>query len=110
MKLLPELSFSKIIEVYTTLNKERLGNKACQRIIRHIKLQTNEDCVDGTDGKTLKRKKANKRNGNVIHLYNQIYVPSMKSHLLGSKSLKKAISDLKKCKNCNPHRRRSSII
>mmetsp|Transcript_9619 Transcript_9619/g.14245 ORF Transcript_9619/g.14245 Transcript_9619/m.14245 type:complete len:976 (+) Transcript_9619:1160-4087(+) len=97
MKLLPELSFSKIIEVYTTLNKERLGNKACQRIIRHIKLQTNEDCVDGTDGKTLKRKKANKRNGNVIHLYNQIYVPSMKSHLLGSKSLKKAISYLKQC-------------
>jgi hypothetical protein len=40
----------------------------------------------------MKETAGKQRYGNVIHLYNDIFVPAMKDHLLQSKSLKKAFA------------------
>ena len=87
MKYEPELTFSKIIEVYTKTRGREIGERECQRIVRHIKLHPDDD--EDLD------KPRKKTHGNVIHLYNHIFVPSLKNHLLQSKSLKKATSDLR---------------
>lgn len=99
MKFSPTISFAKIIDIYTDMNKQRLGEAVCQRITRHIKL----DCYGAgvndidfhLDGLNPQRRKQ-KSYGNIIYFYNQTYVPAMKQHLLRSASIKKASLDLKK--------------
>jgi len=83
MKVEPELTFSKIIEVYTTVRGSELGERACHRIVRHIKLNSHDQDTDDTEY------------GNIIQFYNVLFVPALKNHLLKSKSLKKAILQLK---------------
>ena len=98
MKISPDISFAMIIERYTTMNKERLGETICQRITRHVKLNSNENEVSDIDfhSDNLSPQTKNETYGNIISFYNQVYVPAMKEHLLRSKSLKKATSDLKR--------------
>jgi len=66
IKVVPEISFARIIESYYALNVGR--EKLNHRIIRVIK-------IEGT-------KLENKRHGNVIDFYNIMFVPAMKSYLL----------------------------
>jgi len=91
MQFEPELSFGKIIDVYTKVRGRELGDRACQRVVRHIRLVREEG--PPSSGSKTKRKLF----GNVIHLYNQVFVPAMKNHLLQSKSLKKATLKLRRC-------------
>ena len=99
MKYSPGISFAKIIDIYTKMNKQRLGDAICQRVTRHIKLDSDESDVNDIDfhldGLIPQRTKM-KPYGNIIYFYNQTYFPAMKKHLLRSASLKKASSDLKK--------------
>jgi len=64
IKVVPEVSFVRIIDCYQMTNpgREKLNNK----ITRKVRLRTG----------------AHPEFGNVINLYNQIYVPVMKSFLL----------------------------
>ena len=68
IKVVPEVSFVRIIDCYQMVNpgREKLNNK----IARKVRLRTT-----GID-------KAHPEHGNVITLYNQIYVPVMKKFLL----------------------------
>ena len=63
----PEITFSKIIEVYKEINHSR-GESCNQKIIRHILLE------DRSDGTLVF--------GNIIQFYNKIFVPTMKPHLM----------------------------
>jgi hypothetical protein len=76
----PVISFSRIIEVYVAVRGQELGERSCQRIVRHIKLVSDGDVVAAGTTRVI---------GNVINLYNDVYVPKMKKHLLRSKSLKR---------------------
>ena len=80
LKLKPDISFARIIEAYVSVRGQELGDVTCQRIVRHIKISTG-----GNDNATI---------GNVIVLYNKVFVPSMKDHLLKSKSLKRSIVEV----------------
>jgi len=78
MKLVPEITFTKIVEVYRDLSINS------ERIISHIALKDNSKKCQTT--------------GNIIHLYNQVYVPTMKKYLLHNKSLEASSLILKRCK------------
>ena len=78
LKYEPDLTFSKIIEAYTKVRGDELGEKTCSHIVRHIRLLDGES--EGSQ----------KKFGNIIQLYNQVFVPDMKQHLLQSQSLKRA--------------------
>jgi hypothetical protein len=82
MNMKPEMTFVRIIEVYVAIRSQELGERSCQRIVRHIKLIPVDDQVDASG--------ATKSFGNVIALYNQVFVPPMKTYLLTSKSLKRS--------------------
>ena len=66
MKHLPEISYSKIIDIYSVSFKERLGKESKHLILKDVMLQKNKI-------------------GNIIEFYNQMYMPSMKKYLLQSK-------------------------
>ena len=77
IKPVPEITFAKILEVYRDLNRNS------ERIILHVPPKiANEKC---------------QTTGNIIHLYNQVYIPEMKQELLHNKLLKAAAMELKKC-------------
>lgn len=74
IKVAPEVTFSRIIDCYYALNPDR-ESKHNDLIIRYVKLDDDVKPQMPQGNKTPGY-------GNVIHLYNQIYVPSMKTHLL----------------------------
>jgi hypothetical protein len=80
LRLKPDISFARIIEAYVSVRGQELGDVTCQRIVRHIKISTGSN--------------ANATIGNVIVLYNKVFVPSMKEHLLKSRSLKRSILEV----------------
>jgi hypothetical protein len=82
MKMKPEMTFARIIEVYVAIRGQELGERSCQRIVRHIKLIP----VDNQGEVSV----ATKPFGNVMALYNQVFLPPMKTFLLHSKSLKRS--------------------
>jgi hypothetical protein len=92
MRYEPELSFSTIIDGYTEIRSREIGDRGCQRVVRQIRIVREGDIDQAPDGKPPKGKGF----GNVIHLYNQAFVPAMKNHLLQSKSLKKASLKLRR--------------
>jgi len=67
----PEVSFAKIIETYYELNPHQDSEN--QFVIRHIPLVTSSASVNSN---------GDRKTGNIIYLYNQVFVPSMKGHLL----------------------------
>jgi Retinoblastoma-associated protein B domain/Retinoblastoma-associated protein A domain len=75
-----DITFARIIDAYVATRSPELGDVTCQRIIRHIKINMTD-----SEGSQL---------GNVIVLYNKIFVPVMKEHLLKSESLKRAAERL----------------
>jgi hypothetical protein len=92
MKFAPEVTFSRIIDIYTQVRGAELGDRSCHRIVRHIKLIPDTGSRSSISASRRTRDARGKKHyGNVIHLYNEIFVPAMKSHLLQSRSLKKAI-------------------
>ena len=88
----PELSFSVIIDGYIELRSREIGDRGCQRVVRQIRIVRETDIDKAPSGKH----EHGKGFGNVIHLYNQVFVPVMKNHLLQSKSLKKASLKLRR--------------
>jgi hypothetical protein len=93
MKFEPELTFSRIVEIYAQVRGSELGDRACHRLVRRIRLIPISPS-DGSSPRRSRETRGKKQYGNVIHLYNEIFVPAMKGHLLQSKSLKKAIVTL----------------
>ena len=88
----PELSFSRIIDGYFELRSREIGDHGCQRVVKQIRIVGHADI-----GKAPNDKQVHGNGfGNVIHLYNQVFVPVMKNHLLQSKSLKKASLKLRR--------------
>ena len=71
IKYKPELLFQRVIDAYVVVRGQELGDVTCQRIVRQIKLS-------GADDAPI---------GNIIMLYNMVFVPTMKQYLLHSKSL-----------------------
>jgi len=86
MKVEPELSFSKIIEVYTLSRGSELGDRTCHRLVRHIKLISDAEAKEDPEKRQY---------GNIIQFYNALFVPALKNHLLQSTSLKKAVALLR---------------
>eukprot|EP00543_Licmophora_paradoxa_P009458 CAMPEP_0202476076 /NCGR_PEP_ID=MMETSP1360-20130828/93231_1 /ASSEMBLY_ACC=CAM_ASM_000848 /TAXON_ID=515479 /ORGANISM="Licmophora paradoxa, Strain CCMP2313" /LENGTH=864 /DNA_ID=CAMNT_0049103265 /DNA_START=268 /DNA_END=2862 /DNA_ORIENTATION=- len=83
----PEVTFGRIIEAYTACRGMELGEKNCTRVVRHIRLIREEDGMQVP-------KSQKKDYGNIIHLYNQVFVTAMKNHLLQSESLKQASAEM----------------
>jgi Retinoblastoma-associated protein B domain len=81
----PEVKFAKIIEAYVAVREPDLGSVTCQRIVRHVKLSAGKTAEEGM--------------GNVIILYNKVFVPAMKDHLLHSPSLKSFAAYLARIKS-----------
>jgi hypothetical protein len=79
LKYSPELTFSKIIEVYKHCFENRLGKEGAQRVVRKAVLSKNKQ-------------------GSIIDFYNQIYLPSMKNYLLKSKYIKESALKMKNIK------------
>ena len=70
IKVRPEVKFLRIVDAYIAVRGPELGDLTCQRIAYNIKLESEW--------------------GNIINLYNMVFVPAMKDYLLSSKSLQKA--------------------
>jgi len=84
VKYEPELKFSAIIDAYIAIRSPELGAVTCQRIVRNIKISNGKPAESSSSM------------GNVIELYNKVFVPAMKEHLLLSKSLKRCSLELGK--------------
>ena len=80
LKYSPELTFANIIQAYVVVRGPELGDVTCQRIVRHIKITGDLKDPGNAD--------------NIIALYNRVFVPEMRAHLLGSKSLKRSAAEL----------------
>jgi Retinoblastoma-associated protein B domain len=80
VKYHPELKFAKIIEAYVAVREEELGPIMCQRIVRHIRITAPTATDEGM--------------GNIISLYNKVFVPKMKEYLLNSESLRRCTMTL----------------
>jgi len=91
----PELKFAKIIEAYVAIRESELGAVTCQRIVRHIKIGSNDKNAPAAAGSSSS---SEGNMGNVIALYNRVFVPAMKEHLVDSKSLKRCAAALAEVK------------
>jgi hypothetical protein len=92
VKYKPEIKFAQIIDAYVAVRGEELGEMTCQKIVRHIKIEAGSDADQNKDGII----------GNVIMLYNKVFVPNMKSYLLKSSSLKTCTADIAKLRAGKP--------
>ena len=104
MKYEPDLTFARIIEVYVAVRGKDLGERTCQAIVRHVKIL--DGAGDGEDDNAYGATKI----GNIIRLYNLVFVPIMKNYLLKSKVLRKnaavlkeAIKNAKATKSAKPN-------
>mmetsp|Transcript_23331 Transcript_23331/g.26148 ORF Transcript_23331/g.26148 Transcript_23331/m.26148 type:complete len:1373 (-) Transcript_23331:138-4256(-) len=80
IRVRPEITFGKLIDVYIAVRSEDNGERTCRVIVRHVKLVLSEN-GNQSDVKVV---------GNLVVFYNQSYVPKMKEYFLGSKSLKQS--------------------
>jgi hypothetical protein len=85
LKAQPEITFVRIIDAYLAVRGQEIGEKACQLIIRHIKLASSDDEVLSPGQSSL---------GDIIQFYNKSFVPNMKKHFLNSASLNRANKQL----------------
>ena len=112
IKLQPEILFVKIVDAYIAVRGPELGTVICQRIIRNIRILGRTDAIiiqnpnhhhhgsrsnsggpnttTSVPGSTTNNNDSHHVMGNVIMLYNKVFVPAMKDYLLHSKSLQKA--------------------
>ena len=83
MKYEPDITFARLIDVYVDTRGKDLGENTCQAIVRHVKILdgVGEGGEEGAYGVT--------KIGSIIRLYNLVFVPVMKTHLLKSKSLRR---------------------
>jgi Retinoblastoma-associated protein B domain len=90
IKYPPELKFAQIISAYMAVRTPEIGTATCQQIVRQVILvPTDPDHVASTEM------------GNVISLYNLVFVPTMKDYLLNSHSLRLCSVKLAKLRrNC----------
>jgi hypothetical protein len=79
MKYDPEITFAQIIAAYMHVRIPEIGETNCHRIIRQVK-------IEKTEGSSVI--------GHLIVLYNKVFLPAMKSHLLKSKDLQEAAERL----------------
>jgi len=82
MRHLPDLRFARIIDAYVAVRGQDLGDVTCQRIVRHVRLTKNGASDDAPIG-------------NVILLYNNVFVRRMKDYLLNNPFLKHATEALR---------------
>lgn len=88
MRYKPELSFARIVDAYVVVRGELVGDVTCQRIVRHILVARHDENSKNDDTPI----------GNVISLYNTVFIPRMKHYLLKSKSIKRATEALRSSK------------
>ena len=75
------------------IRESELGAVTCQRIVRHIKIASNDKNAPAAASSSSEGNM-----GNVITLYNRVFVPAMKEHLVDSKSLKRCAAALAEVK------------
>jgi hypothetical protein len=80
---IPEITFAKLIDAYVVVRGQEEGDITCQRVVRHIRLLTGLE--SNNDEPPI---------GNIIQLYNRVFVPNMKQHLLKNRSLQRAAEKL----------------
>ena len=85
MKFAPEITFARTIEAYLDVRGSELGEAQCHRIVRQVKIRTQE---------------GSSQLGHIILLYNKVFIPAMRSHLLKSVELKEATERLIKAVGC----------
>ena len=90
MKMKPDVSFTRIIDVYVSVRARELGERSCQRIVRHIKLLSSEE-EEQASSKRLSSQNVKKPKllGDIIDFYNKVFIPKMKRHFLRAKSIKR---------------------
>jgi hypothetical protein len=84
IKYQPELKFAQIISAYIFVRENDLGTATCQQIVRHVKLVN----TDPNNAPVTSPINVQQEMGNVISLYNKVFVPTMKEYLLNSHSLR----------------------
>ena len=87
IKYQPELKFAQIISAYVSIREDELGTATCQQIVRHVKL-VNTDPTGPKKTSVPMNGNTQQDMGNVISLYNKVFVPKMKDYLLNSHSLR----------------------
>jgi hypothetical protein len=75
LKYQPDLKFANIIEAYFVTRERDLGSITCQGIVRQVIISPGKTSEEGM--------------GNIISLYNIVFIPAMKENLLNSESLKR---------------------
>jgi hypothetical protein len=78
LKYQPELKFAKSSTAYFVIREQDLGLITCQRIVRHIIISPGKTSKEGM--------------GNILSLYNAVFVPTMKEYLLNRQSHVKPLS------------------
>jgi Retinoblastoma-associated protein B domain/Retinoblastoma-associated protein A domain len=104
MKYDPAITFTRLIDVYVRVRAKDLGSSTCQAIVRHVKIldAAGDEHGDPMYGST--------KMGNIIRLYNLVFVPIMKGYLLHSEALRKATAILsQKIKNSNHDPRETKV-
>lgn len=93
MKYEPFITFARIIDVYVAVRRRDLGTGTCQAIVRNVTI------LDGTgdgDDETSDPSRRNTKMGNIISLYNLVFVPIMKNYLLHNKPLRRNVAVLRR--------------
>lgn len=86
IKFEPEVKFTSIVDAYVSVRGPELGEATCQRLVRNIKISNAHEYSEDFNRNQL---------GNVITLYNKLFVPAMKDYLIQSKSLQQAAKQVK---------------
>ena len=90
MKLQPDVTFTRIIDVYVSVRARELGERSCQRVVRHIKLlSVGQEDQSSSKRAAPKNGKLPKPVGDIIDFYNKVFIPKMKRHFLKAKSIKR---------------------
>lgn len=86
MKYRPGITFGKAVEKYVCVREGELGATVCAAIVRQVKIL---DAAGDGDANDNDQSYGSTKMGNIINLYNLVFVPIMKSYLLHSKTLKR---------------------
>jgi hypothetical protein len=96
LKYPPELKFAQIISAYAMIREQDLGTATCQQIVRHVRLVNTDDPYHTLAPRYINTQE--QEMGNVISLYNKVFIPTMKEYLLNSTALRSCSIQLSKIK------------
>jgi Retinoblastoma-associated protein B domain/Retinoblastoma-associated protein A domain len=103
MGLAGNITFARVHDVYVSVRGLELGERSCIRIMRYVKLLSNEEMDQQQLAKNREAARMAPQSsllsatmpiGTIIDFYNYVYVRKMKQHLCKAKSIRRSCKEL----------------